>query len=106
MEVRKARSNGGGFKLFHHDVHRKRNGVEVILEEEDGGEESIRQGDEFKAGNKRVYVEGCQHIHSLQVGCQIDDKEDVLDKVWMKWYRVFLEMRDWINSSNFPWTCR
>lgn len=30
----KARSSGGGFKQFYQGVHRKRNGVGVILKEE------------------------------------------------------------------------
>lgn len=61
----KARTIGGGFKLFDHGVDRTRNGVRVILkvcEECSGGEVSVRQDHESEAGIRRGDVESCQCV--------------------------------------------
>ena len=69
----KARSIGGGFKLFYHGVDGRRNGVGVILKEDYfeciGGEESVK-----------LEIEGVMmnvlSAYSPQVGCEMEEKED------------------------------
>ncbi|TRY54613.1 hypothetical protein DNTS_001598, partial [Danionella cerebrum] len=75
----KARSIGGGYKLFYYGVDRKRNGVGVILKEE-----FVRNVLEVKRVSDRVIslkleIEGVMlnvvSGYAPQVGCKLEEKE-------------------------------
>ncbi|XP_065675628.1 uncharacterized protein LOC136091844 [Hydra vulgaris] len=76
----KARSIGGGFKLFYHGVDRKRNGVGVILKEE-----FSKSVVEVKRVSDRVIcvkleidgvVMNVISAYAPQVGCDMEEKEE------------------------------
>ncbi|XP_065672208.1 uncharacterized protein LOC136090032 [Hydra vulgaris] len=76
----KARSIGGGFKLFYHGVDRKRNGVGVILKEE-----FSKSLVEVKRVSDRVIcvkleidgvVMNVISAYAPQVGCNMEEKEE------------------------------
>uniref|UniRef100_A0A7N6AN85 Endonuclease/exonuclease/phosphatase domain-containing protein n=1 Tax=Anabas testudineus TaxID=64144 RepID=A0A7N6AN85_ANATE len=75
----KARSIGGGYKLFYHGVDRKRNGVGVILKAE-----FVNNVLEVKRVSDRVMsikleIEGVMmnvvSAYAPQVGCELEEKE-------------------------------
>ncbi|KAI5624278.1 hypothetical protein C0J50_16171 [Silurus asotus] len=75
----KARNIGGGFKVFYYGVYAKRNGVGVILKEENSKcvVEVKRVSD--RVMNVKLEVEGLMtniiSAYAPQVGCEMKEKE-------------------------------
>ncbi|KAJ8364363.1 hypothetical protein SKAU_G00131940 [Synaphobranchus kaupii] len=76
----KARSIGGGFKLFYHGVDGRRNGVGVVLKEE-----YVKSVLEVKRVSDRVMSMKLEIVgmmmnvvsaYAPQVGCEIDEKDE------------------------------
>ncbi|KAF7708952.1 hypothetical protein C0J45_4279 [Silurus meridionalis] len=73
----KTRNIGGGFKLVHHGVDGKRNGVGVILKKEYS--KSVVEGKRvsYRVMNVKLEVEGVMInvicAYAPQVGCEMED---------------------------------
>ncbi|XP_065667643.1 uncharacterized protein LOC136087941 [Hydra vulgaris] len=88
----KASSIGGGFKLFHHGVDRKRNGVGVILKEEFSKSvvEVKRVSDRVICAKLEIngVVMNAISAYAPQLGCDTEEKEEF----WRELDEVILQV--------------